>query len=177
LADWSLQFSSTVHVEPARWLIWLEIGASLRYFEGLPALRSRIELGVSALRYSASIGIAPSLEAAALFALSATALTATAREQIKPLAASLPLMLLAVDHKVIEQLRATGLTTIGELLAIPAAALARRFGPEVTPTYNDFWESTLIPEGSIVPPRPTDDDTTSPTKSRASKSCYFRCVV
>ncbi|MDB6009946.1 MAG: polymerase family protein [Gammaproteobacteria bacterium] len=131
LADWSLQFSSTVHTEPGRWLIWLEIGASLSYFEGLPALRSRIELGVSALHYSASIGIAPTLEAAALFALAANIPPATERDQIEPFAAALPLALLALDNKVIDQLRATGLTTIGEVLEIPTAALARRFGQEV----------------------------------------------
>jgi len=72
LADWSLQFISTVHLEPARWMIWLEIGASLRYFEGLTTLRTRIELGINSLHYSTSVGIAPSLEAAALFALAAT---------------------------------------------------------------------------------------------------------
>jgi protein ImuB len=132
LADWSLQFSSTVYVEPARWVIWLEIGASLRYFEGLLALRSRIELGIRALHYSASVGIAPSLEAAALFALAANIPPATDREQIKPLASSLHLTLLTLDNKVIEQLRAAGLTTIGEVLDIPTAALARRFGPDVT---------------------------------------------
>jgi protein ImuB len=132
LADWSLQFSGTVHLEPARWMIWLEIGASLRYFEGLSTLRSRIELGVSSLHYSTSVGIAPSLEAAALFALAANVSAAADLRQIRPLASALPLTLLALDQKVIEQLLATGLKTIGEVLDIPSSALARRFGPEAT---------------------------------------------
>ena len=132
LADWSLQFSSTVHLEPGRWMIWLEIGASLRYFEGLPMLRTRIELGVDSLHYSASIGIAPSLEAAALFALAANASPATDLPSVKSLASSLPLTLLALDPKVIEQLLATGLKTIGEVFDIPTPALARRFGPQTT---------------------------------------------
>jgi protein ImuB len=132
LADWSLQFSSTVHLEAARWLIWLEIGASLRYFEGLTALRARIEHGLAALSYSVAIGIAPTLEAAALFARDSTARPVLHREDIEPLTSALKLVLLALDGKVIEQLSATGLQTIGDVLAIPSAALARRFGQEVT---------------------------------------------
>ena len=91
LADWSLQFSSTVHLEPVRWMIWLDIGASLRYFEGLPKLRARIELGIDSLHYSASIGVAPSLEAAALFALAANVSPAADLQALKSLASALPI--------------------------------------------------------------------------------------
>src|SRR5580693_3097921 len=45
----------------------LEIGASLRYFAGLTPLQERIAQGIVALDYSATLGIAPTLEAAALF--------------------------------------------------------------------------------------------------------------
>lgn len=132
LADWSLQFSSTVHLEWARWLIWLEIGASLRYFEGLPALRARIEHGVVALHYSATVGIAPTLEAAALFARGPDTRAVIGREDIEPRASGLNLALLSIDSKIIEQLSASGIRTIGEVLAIPGEALARRFGTDVT---------------------------------------------
>lgn len=132
LADWSLQFSSTVHLESARWLIWLEIGASLRYFEGLPALRARIEHGIAALHYSATIGIAPTLEAAALFSRGPDTQAVIRREDIEPHASGLDLTLLALDAKAIEQLSASGVRTVGEVLAIPSEALARRFGSAVT---------------------------------------------
>src|SRR5690242_8126125 len=42
LADWALQFSSTVHQDLDRWLLWIEIGASLRYFDGLARICSHI---------------------------------------------------------------------------------------------------------------------------------------
>src|SRR5258708_3263241 len=67
VADWALQFSGVVCLDVPRWLIWLEIGASLTYFDGLPTLLSRIERGIAALHYHASVGIAPTLEAPALF--------------------------------------------------------------------------------------------------------------
>jgi protein ImuB len=132
LANWALQFSGVVCLDVPRWLIWLEIGASLTYFDGLPTLRARIEHGVAALHYHACVGIAPTLEAAALFARHADIPPAMTREAIQPLASCLPLDTLAVDDRVIEQLRATGLHTMGDVLSIPSAAVARRFGPETT---------------------------------------------
>lgn len=132
LADWSLQFSSSVHVEPARWLIWLEIGASLRYFEGLTALQARIQQGVAALDYTATPGIAPTLEAAALFSHEPHSRVVIDRDDISSQAALLNLGLLCLGDKTIEQLVATGITTVGALLAVPGDALARRFGPETT---------------------------------------------
>jgi len=132
LADWSLQFSSSVHIDPTRWLIWLEIGASLRYFEGLTTLQARIKQGVAALDYSATLGIAPTLEAAALFSHDRHARPVTHRDDIASQAAPLNLTLLCLSDKTTEQLAATGITTIGAVLAIPSDALARRFGPETT---------------------------------------------
>ena len=132
LADWALQFSGVVYLDAPRWLIWLEIGASLTYFDGLSTLRARIAQGVAALNYHACLGIAPTLEAAALFARHPEMPPAMNREAILPLASSLPLDTLNVDARIIEQLTATGLNTVGEVLAIPSAALARRFGPETT---------------------------------------------
>jgi protein ImuB len=132
LADWALQFSSTVHVDPARWLIWLEIGASLRYFEGLPALQARIERGVAALDYTATPGIAPTLEAAALFSHDRRARPVIERNDIASQASPLDLNLLFLDDKTLDQLTATGLTTVGAVLAIPSDAIARRFGPQTT---------------------------------------------
>ena len=132
LADWSLQFSSTVHLEPARWLIWLEVGASLRYFAGLAALRARIAHGIAALHYTATIGIAPTLEAAALFSRDPDTQPVIRREDIEPHASRVNLALLSIENKVIEQLSASGLRTVGEVLAVPGNALARRFGADVT---------------------------------------------
>jgi len=48
---------------------------------------------------------------------------------LRPAIASLALERLPLDSKTIEQLHAVGLTTIEDLLVIPASALARRFGP------------------------------------------------
>lgn len=132
LADWSLQFSSSVCIEPARWLLWLEVGASLQYFEGLTTLRTRIGHGLAGLNYSATLGIAPTLESSALLSHALDAPAALQRQDITSLIAPLPLGWLALDDKVLDALRATGLNTVGEVLQIPTSALARRFGTDVT---------------------------------------------
>jgi protein ImuB len=132
LADWALQFSSTVHVEPTRWLVWLEIGASLRYFEGLTPLQARIAQGIVALDYSATLGIAATLEAAALFSHDPHARPVIHRDDIASQASPLNPGLLFLSDKTLEQLAATGLTTVGAVLGVPTDALARRFGPETT---------------------------------------------
>ena len=132
LADWALQFSSEICVDPARWCLWIEIGASLRYFGGLPALGARIQQGLRELEYSAAFGAASTLEAAALLTWHAGTRPAIESDDIERLLSPLSLASLALDERVIEHLQATGLRTIGEVLALPRAALARRFGPDIT---------------------------------------------
>jgi protein ImuB len=66
LACWSHQFTSDVCLDVARWMLWLEIGSSLRYFNSLTILHAQIKTGLERLGYTASLGIAPTLEAAAL---------------------------------------------------------------------------------------------------------------
>jgi protein ImuB len=132
LADWSLQFSSLICLDLARWLLWIEIGASLRYFEGLPTLKARIDAGIAALGYTPSVGIAPTLEGAALFARVPGTLAAHRIADIGALAGGLPLTHLAFEPKIVMQLQSAGLVTIADVLAIPPSALARRFGPSAT---------------------------------------------
>ena len=132
LADWAHQFTSEVCLDVPRRLLWLEIGESLRYFAGLPALCSQITAGLTALGYAATRGIAPTLEAAALLAHQPGALPALNRADLEARLGSLALHSLALEAAALEHLQATGLTTIGEVLTLPSDALARRFGPATT---------------------------------------------
>jgi protein ImuB len=132
LAGWAEEFSSHVSFDTARWMLWLEIGASVRYFGGVNPLRTRIAAGIALLGYTANIGIAPTLEAAALLAANDRSITITTRALIPQIISALPLDTLAVGANVQAALQASGLHRIGEILDIPAAALSRRFGLDVT---------------------------------------------
>lgn len=134
IACWAHQFTSEVCMDLARWTVWIEVGASLRYFDGLSVLYAKVRDGITRLGYTASFGIAPTLEAAALLAQHPDVMPALNRSELRPRLSPLPLASLDIGAKVIEQLHVTGLRTLEDLLAVPSDALARRFGEEL-PTY------------------------------------------
>jgi protein ImuB len=131
LGAWAGQFSSMVCFDAERWLLWIEVGASLRYFNGMTALLHNVTSSIHALGYTALPGIAPTPEAAALLAQHAHASPILQREQVHERLASLPLALLALAEASVTALHGVGLRRIGEVLDIPREQLARRFGPEL----------------------------------------------
>ena len=134
LACWAHQFTSDVCLDAARWTLWLEVGASLRYFNGLSTLHAKVRDGIARLGYTARVGIAPTLEAAALLAHHPDVLPVLNRSELHPTLSPLPLVSLDIGAKVIEQLHVAGLRTLEDLLAVPSDSLARRFG-EGLPDY------------------------------------------
>jgi len=135
LAVWSEQFSSEVCLDTQRWMLWLEAGASLHYFGGFEAFIAALQQGLATLGYTVGIGIAPTLEAAAILAhpqLQGHSRIVRTRKALLPALAPLPLQLLALAPEAHAGLRDSGLGTIGAVLAVPSAALARRFGPDLT---------------------------------------------
>ena len=128
VACWAHQFTSDVCIDLTRWTVWLEVGASLRFFNGLATLYGRIRDGLCGLGYTASFGIAPTPEAAAVLAREPGRLPVINRSELRTALASLPLPSLYIDSRVVDQLHTAGVRTVEELLNIPSAALARRFG-------------------------------------------------
>jgi protein ImuB len=131
LACWAHQFTSDVCMDAARWTLWLEVGSSLRYFNGLTTVCAKIRHGIAQLGYSVSLGIAPTLEAAALLAQHPEVVPALNRIELRRALAPLPIADLAIDAKAIDQLRTTGLRSVDDLLKVPRDSLARRFGEEL----------------------------------------------
>lgn len=127
IAAWSGQFTSTVSLSSAD-AVLLEIGASLRLFGGLAALRQTIERGIAALGYHAQIGIAPTPLGATWLARAAIPDPALNHEQFHTLLRRVPLQSLALDPDVMTLLHGVGLQTVGDCLHLPRDALARRCG-------------------------------------------------
>jgi protein ImuB len=132
LASWAGQFSSCVCLDTERWFLWLEIGSSLRYFGGLNRLLEKVTLGLNALALAATTGVAPTREAAALLARRPQAPLVVQLDHLQQAIAALPLNELALPPAAIAGLQASGITRIGELLALPRDALARRWGLQMT---------------------------------------------
>jgi protein ImuB len=131
IACWAHQFTSDVCLDAARWMLWLEVGSSLRYFNGLATIHAQIMNGIERLGYTALLGIAPTLEAAALLTQHPGVLPILNKSQIRRTVAALPLAGLEIGPKVIDQLHTTGLHTLEDLLQVPSDSLARRFGEEL----------------------------------------------
>ena len=132
LASWAGQFSSCVCFDTERWLLWLEIGSSLRYFSGLAVLLEKVAAGLTTLGLTATTGVAPTPEAAALLTRQPQVLPVLKLNHLQQAIASLPLNELALFPAVIDGLQASGVTAVGELLALPRDALARRWGMQLT---------------------------------------------
>jgi protein ImuB len=130
------QFSGTVTAQPRApadrvHTIWLEIGASLRLFDGLEPLLARLRASLARLGYAHALGVAPTLEGASLLA---DAGLPPCRELAALHAAigKLPGARLALPEDVLAALEGSGLTRIGQVLELPLDAVAMRFGYAVT---------------------------------------------
>ncbi|GAB3683334.1 DNA polymerase Y family protein [Salinisphaera aquimarina] len=129
LAGWAWRYSSQVHVARADdsiecTRVVLEIGASLRLFGGRRALLAAIRDDLTRLGYRFAAGVGASPQAALAFARAS-------RQRRGSKLESLPLNALALAPRTAASLTASGLCFTGELLALPPAALARRYGMEL----------------------------------------------
>ncbi len=131
LAAWAYQWTSLVSYRPPDGpLLWLELGASRALFGGHAALLAKLEAGLTQLGYSHACALAPSPTAAALLTHVEQQRCVITRSQLRSRLELLPLSLLALPQNVLAALYSAGLRRIGQVLALPAAAIARRFGPE-----------------------------------------------
>jgi protein ImuB len=139
LAAWAYQFSGTVVLgeasqEPLRArtaAIWLEIGASLKLFGGFRKLIEHLESELGKLQYTYCLGIAPTIEGAALLARADIRVATTTLPALRMRIDRLPISKLALEPQIAEQLHVSGIRTVGLLLELPRAALAQRFGVDI----------------------------------------------
>jgi protein ImuB len=158
LGAWSYQFSSQVVLSAvptdiqhaATATVWLEIGASLRLFGGFRALVEALEADLGYLGYTYHLGIAPTLEGAALLARAGIRIAITTVHALYERIRALPVQRLALPDKVVQQLSMVGIRTIGGALELPRAAVAKRFGT----TTSHYFDRLM---GLASDPRPTFD--------------------
>jgi protein ImuB len=134
LSAWAYQWSSQVchrrGDESSAPLLWLELAASRALFGEPVALLARIEQALSELGYSHRCALAPSPAAAALLSRGNTTRCVSTQQQLHKEIAPLPLDWLELSPQILQALHCSGLRCIGDVLQLPRAALARRFGPQ-----------------------------------------------
>jgi len=130
LACRAYQFGSPVVVDAGSLAVWVEVERSIQLFGGWKPLAQALLQPDGDEAYSLRIGAAPTLSAAYLLArVSDKPRRAVARvESIADALAPLPLLALPFDPDSLQILHGAGLRRIGEVLAIPRAALGKRIG-------------------------------------------------
>jgi protein ImuB len=177
VATWATQFTPVVALAPPD-AVLVEIGGSLRLFDGLPKLTARLARGVHDLGYAMRLALAPTPAAAVLFARAGigfgyplsrdsarktgeTRKTAPAPDFITMAAnpqgwfdalLPLPLSLLDADPAVVAMLAAAGVTTFGQACALPRAALIRRVGADFVTLLDRVRGLVPDPRPPFVPP-------------------------
>lgn len=128
LACWAGQFSPQLSIASDTELV-LEIGGSLRLFGGLPSLLARVQEDGTAQGFALRLGLAPTPLAAQWQARAGVAPAPLTPSSMQAMLAPLPVAVLDLAAIERQRLATLGLQHIGQLLALPTAALARRFGP------------------------------------------------
>ena len=143
LACWALQFTPSVSLQgdplagdagtarpaaPESCGLLLEVEPSLRLFGGLDALITRVRTGATQLGFAVQIGCAPSATGAWLLARHRDGLRAQTEPQLNARLAALPVALLDAGRPHLATLDSIGIRTLKDLVQLPRAGLARRFG-------------------------------------------------
>ena len=140
IAVWACQFTAKVSLEPPQ-AVLLEVEGSLRLFGGIARLMARMRSGLADLGFEARLATGPTPRAALWLARGARTSLQT-----------LPVEATGAAPETLETLQRIGVETLGELMRLPRAGLAVRFGQRLL----DELDRALgrIPEARVffVPP-------------------------
>jgi protein ImuB len=129
IAVWAGQFTAQISLDAPAGVL-LEVGASLRLFGGIAALKQRIDAGLADIGYAAITACAPTPLAAGMLARAGRN-SIIGIDELAAAIATLPVQLLGLSRAAEETLTAIGARNIGDCLALPRDGLARRCGPEL----------------------------------------------
>ena len=126
LADWAGQYSALVSLEPQALL--LEIGGSLKLFEGLQAMQARIKKDLEHVSYAVRMAVAPTPQAALLLARCGIEASVNDVSALRAVLGKLKVNVLPVEDKQAQLFMTLGLRTLHDLWRLPKEGLIKRFG-------------------------------------------------
>lgn len=130
LAAWAYRFSAQVSLHYPRALL-LEVGSSLQLFGPWPLFEARLRQELEALGLRHRIVIASNPVAARMLANAHDGLAVTSAEQTRAALLQLPIGKIGLPADAAQAFARMGLRRLGEVLALPREALARRFAAQV----------------------------------------------
>ena len=117
IASWACQFTAKVSLEPPQGVL-LEVAGSLRLFGGTARLMARLRSGLADLGFETLLAAGPTARAALWLARGGG-------ETLQ----ALPVGAIDPGPETLALLRRIGVGTLGELMRLPRAGIAARFGP------------------------------------------------
>lgn len=150
LAEAALAFTPRVSLEPPDELL-LELRGSLRLFGGLDVLAERVQHSAWQLGLVARLACAPTPRAALVGARGARDFRVQHEAQLVSQLAPLPISVLRWPEPACARLHSMGVRTLGELLRLPRAGLAQRFGPELLRMLDRLGGRVHEPRRAFVP--------------------------
>ncbi len=136
----------------------LEIGSCLNLYRGLDAVLAEVRSGVGSRQFRARLGLATTPAAAWLLSFAAPDAALAIDRPLEQRLAPLPLHLLEDFAPAVDSLRRAGIHRLGELLALPAAALGRRCGQPFHHFLQRVLGQRLEPQPDYRPPPDFSDE-------------------
>lgn len=127
IAAWLCGFTPAVSLEPPHDLL-AEVEGSLRLFGGLAALVERLRRGLDEIGFGGTLAAAPTARAALWLACAGQEELIEEATELRPALAALPAAVACAEPAARELLHNIGVASIGKLLKLPRAGVARRFG-------------------------------------------------
>lgn len=127
LAAWCYQFSGHVSLVPPG-AILMEVGASLRLFDGWPVLAQRLREGLSEQGHAHTMAATPFAAASWVFAASADGMVLPEREGVIRMLGALPLAQGGLPASTVKSLQAMGFRRMDDVFRLPRPELTRRIG-------------------------------------------------
>lgn len=155
IAAWAMQFTPEVSLAPPDDVL-LEVQGSLVLFGGAEALARRVQEGMGKLGFRPVLGLGPTPLLATFLARGGGTAPAIATEDTGhprgvPLHA-LPLEVLGLSGRELGLLEGLGIATVGGLLRLPRAGLARRLGPALVSLLDRALGRAPDPRPRFEPP-------------------------
>ena len=160
-AAWACQFTPRVSLEPPQGLV-AEVEGSLRFFSGFDSLRRKIQEGLEDLGFRAALACAPTARAALWRAAGGGA----ALED-------LPVAVTGLGPEALALLAGLGARTIGELMWLPRAGVARRFGQGLVEQLDRALGRSCEPRAFFVPPASFAQQLELPAPMTEAESAIF----